>query len=128
MEICFLLFFLKCHGFFCSFFGEYLIQPSAPVIRCEVRCLGTQIKPTPKGLAEGSSEHTARYIVSSFLIILHAFWVNEIIHFKCQAKPSVVWDLVVGVGVLDDDDDDDDDDDGDGDGDGDGDDDVVVGT
>ena len=38
--------------------------------------------------------------------------MNEIIHLKCQAKPSVVWDLVVGVGVLDDDDDDDD---GDGD-------------
>ena len=78
------------------FFGEYLIQPSAPVIPCEVRCLGTQTKPTPEPLAEGSSEHTDICIISSLLIILHAFWVNEIIHLKCQAKPSVVWDLVIG--------------------------------
>ena len=112
--------------FFVAFWVD-LIQPSAPVIPCEVRCLGTQTRPTPKPLAEGSSEHTARYIIRSLLIILHAFWVNEIIHLKCQAKPSVVWDLVVGVGVLDDDDDDHDDDDDDDDGDGDGDD-VVVGT
>ena len=75
--------------------GEAL-YPSAPVIPCEVRCLGTQTKPTPEPLAEGSSEHTDICIISSLLIILHAFWVNEIIHLKCQAKPSVVWDLVIG--------------------------------
>ena len=32
--------------------GEVL-YPSAPVITCEVRCLGTQTKPIPKPLAEG---------------------------------------------------------------------------
>ena len=35
--------------------GEVL-YPSAPVIPCEVWCLGTQTKPTPKPLAEGRAQ------------------------------------------------------------------------